>query len=98
MLAIHARHAIQKTTLQTQGNWSARGLFDGVTGLGNVDFFDRLPSHLATGGFVAQVGDKPTMALENDLLCRRGAEDFGNGTTYQTVATPYLGLARTVGP
>lgn len=59
MLAIHTRHAIQKVSLQPQGDRGTRGLVDGIAGPGDVDVLDDLAVQLAAGGGMTQVGDEP---------------------------------------
>lgn len=47
LLEVHARHAVEEVSLQSQGNGGPGRLFDGVACLRNVDALDGLAVDLA---------------------------------------------------
>lgn len=59
LLEVHARHAVEKISLQSQGNGSPGRVFDGVACLGNVDALNGLAVDLAVGRRDAYVGNQP---------------------------------------
>lgn len=96
MLAVHTSHAIQKVSLQTQGDRSTGRLLDGIAGPGDVDVLDYLAVQFAAGRVVTEVGDEPGLVSaltygwwRSGVGAKVNSEKNKGKQTYHTVATPY---------